>query len=115
MRRMAGVAGLITFLAIVVCAATAPMMTTPAPMKEYWQDKIAKPDQAWIEAYGYNDASILAFNVRRLYALCQAYQGAIQQLDAEVTKLEKRLNVKSVEDTNDVVAETVRSGDTPKE
>lgn len=71
----------------------------------YWQDKLARPDETWeqgcinvdpnnvgISKLFKNDAQ-LAFNIRRLYALCQTYQNAMQQLDAELVKVKDRLNV----------------------
>jgi hypothetical protein len=37
-----------------------------AARSKYWQDVLLKPNQAWIESYGHNPDSVMAYNVRKL-------------------------------------------------
>lgn len=67
--------GIATGAVIMICfAAQNP------PEKQYWQDGLIKPDQKWIEQYGYSDDSVLAYNVRRIYAFAQQQQSQIKEL-----------------------------------
>ena len=43
-----------------------------APRAKYWQDVILKPNQGWIESYGYGGESVLGYNVRSLLVVQQA-------------------------------------------
>ena len=54
---------------------------------KYWQDLIQKPDQEWIEAYGYNNESVLAFNVRRLLQVQNFIAQEMMTLKAQVKTL----------------------------
>jgi len=54
---------------------------------KYWQDIILKPEQAWIEAYGYNNESILAYNVRSLIMIAKQQEVVISALKKELDAL----------------------------
>lgn len=54
---------------------------------KYWQDIILKPEQAWIEAYGYNNESILAYNVRTLILIAKQQEEVITALKKELDNL----------------------------
>ena len=54
---------------------------------KYWQDIILKPEQAWIEAYGYNNESILAYNVRSLILIARQQEEVISALKKELDDL----------------------------
>jgi hypothetical protein len=62
------------------CVAIAQSMSDPNDTKKYWQDMLVKPEQGWINEYGYSDMSVTAYNVRRLYAICQNQQQQINTL-----------------------------------
>ncbi len=66
---------------------------------KYWQDIILKPEQAWIEAYGYNNESILAYNVRSLILIAKQQEEVISALKKELDALSEP---KEVEDPNEV-------------
>jgi len=66
---------------------------------KYWQDTILKPEQAWIEAYGYNNESVLAYNVRSLIRVAQQQEIVITALKKELDALSEP---KKVEDPNEV-------------
>jgi hypothetical protein len=61
------------------------------PEKLYWQDRLDKPEQKWIEQYGYNNDSILAYNILKLWQINQNYKRVIEQLDREILKLQQRV------------------------
>ncbi len=61
---------------------------------KYWQDTILKPEQAWIEAYGYNNESILAYNVRSLIRVAQQQEIVITALKKELDALSDPNEVK---------------------
>ncbi len=54
---------------------------------KYWQDVILKPEQAWIEAYGYNNESILAYNIRSLILIAKQHEEVILALKKELDAL----------------------------
>lgn len=54
---------------------------------KYWQDVILRPEQAWIEAYGYNNESILAYNVRSLILIAKQQEEVISALKKELDAL----------------------------
>ncbi len=54
---------------------------------KYWQDIILKPEQAWIEAYGYDNESILAYNVRSLILIAKQQEEVISALKKELDAL----------------------------
>ena len=56
-------------------------------VSKYWQDIILKPEQAWIEAYGYNNESILAYNVKSLIRIAQQQEKVITALKKELDAL----------------------------
>jgi hypothetical protein len=66
---------------------------------KYWQDIILKPEQAWIEAYGYNNESILAYNVKSLIRIAQQQEKVIAALKKELDALTEP---KEIEDPNEV-------------
>ena len=66
---------------------------------KYWQDIILKPEQAWIEAYGYNNESILAYNVRSLILIAKQQEEVITALKKELDALSEP---KEIEDPNEV-------------
>ncbi len=70
---------------------------------KYWQDIILKPEQAWIEAYGYNNESILAYNVRSLIMIAKQQEVVISALKKELDALTDFINenVSVVNDPND--------------
>ena len=92
MKRIASV-GAILLLVCGVYIVAQPMRTQPF----FWQDKIVRPDETWsrgcvvvdpnwvetssdiVKLYQ-NDAQ-LAYNIRRLYAVCQQLQARIIQLE----------------------------------
>jgi len=93
-------------IVLVVVLITCGVYLVAQPMRNepfYWQDKIARPDEAWNQGcIDVNNVTLqklskddnqIAFNIRRLYAVCQQYQSAIQQLDVELTKVKKRVEV----------------------
>jgi hypothetical protein len=82
---MKTIQGIVIGVVLCLCIAAA------APVKKYWQDQLLKPDQAWIEAYGYNGESILAYNARSLVLLANQNGPAIRQLSEQVVELDKRL------------------------
>lgn len=55
---------------------------------KYWQDTILKPEQAWIEAYGYNNESVLAYNVRSLIRIAQQQEIVITALKNELDSVD---------------------------
>lgn len=61
---------------------------------KYWQDVILKPEQAWIEAYGYNNESILAYNVKSLIRIAQQQEMVITMLKTELDALSDPNEVK---------------------
>jgi len=63
------------------------------PTTKYWQDVIRKPSQAWIELYGYNNESVLAFNVRSLLEVQEAMAGSIVALRADIEALKGPVDV----------------------
>ncbi len=63
-------------------------------VSKYWQDVIRKPNQTWITQYGYNNESVLAFNVRSLLEV----QNRMAQ---EVVALTAKVEALSVSDPND--------------
>lgn len=73
--------------AIVMCLVLI-FLIGAAPVLKYWQDLILKPEQAWIERYGYNNESLLAYNVVRIIRLVNAQGMEIQRLKERVVKLE---------------------------
>jgi len=64
--------------------------------KEYWQDFLFKPNQAWIEKYGFDNDSQLAYNIMYLRNMIQIQQRNIAALD-------KKLKAKT--ETIDMVAD----------
>ena len=66
---------------------------------KYWQDVILKPEQAWIEAYGYNNESILAYNVRSLILIARQQEAVITALKKELDALTEP---KEIIDPNEV-------------
>jgi hypothetical protein len=52
-----------------------------AMKNEYWQDLLLRPDQQWIEKYGYNPDDVLAFNVHQLLLIVNNQGLAIQELE----------------------------------
>lgn len=62
-------------------------------VKRYWQDVLRKPSQAWIELYGYNNESVLAFNVRSLLEVQESMARTILALQADVEALESPVDV----------------------
>ena len=85
---------------IVVALAACLCMGAAAPVSKYWQDLILKPEQAWIERYGYNNESVLAYNVARIIKLGNAQGMEIQRLKERVARLEADLKPKPVADPN---------------
>ena len=75
-----------------------------APVSKYWQDVILKPEQAWINLYGYNNESVLAYNTARIIQLSNNQGSEIARLKERVAKLEvelkKRGSVEKVVDPN---------------
>lgn len=63
------------------------------PASKYWQDVLRKPNQAWIERYGYNNESVLAFNVRSLLEVQETMARTIAALQADVEALESPVDV----------------------
>ena len=61
---------------------------------KYWQDVILKPEQAWIEAYGYRNESILAYNVRSLILIAKQQEQVITALKKELDALNDPNEVK---------------------
>ena len=61
---------------------------------KYWQDTILKPEHAWIEAYGYNNESILAYNVRSLILIAKQQERVITALKKELDALSNPNEVK---------------------
>ena len=66
---------------------------------KYWQDVILKPKQTWIETYGYNNESILAYNVRSLILIARQQEEVITALKKELDALS---DPKEIEDPNEV-------------
>lgn len=66
---------------------------------KYWQDIILKPEQAWIKAYGYNNESILAYNVKSLIRIAQQQEKVIKALKKEMDDLS---DPNEVENPNEV-------------
>lgn len=94
---------LITITACLLIAApiaAVMCMGAAAPVSKYWQDLILKPEQAWIERYGYNNESVLAYNVARIIKLGNAQGMEIQRLQERVAKLEADLKPNQVADPN---------------
>ena len=58
-----------------------------APVSKYWQDVIRKPNQTWIAQYGYNNESVLAFNVRSLLEVQNRMAQEVLALTARVEAL----------------------------
>ena len=63
-----------------------------APVSKYWQDVIRKPNQVWITAYGYNNESVLAFNVRSILEAQDAMARQIVALKATMEALQVDVN-----------------------
>ena len=59
-----------------------------APVSRYWQDVLRKPNQAWIEAYGHREDSILAYNVRTLLEIQNRMAQEVVALQAKVEALD---------------------------
>jgi hypothetical protein len=57
------------------------------PISKYWQDVIRKPNQTWIEQYGYDNESVLAFNVRSLLEVQNNMARELVELKAQVASL----------------------------
>ncbi len=55
-----------------------------APRTKYWQDVILKPNQGWIESYGYRGESVLAYNARSMLVAQQAQGQRIAALEKVV-------------------------------
>ena len=62
-------------------------------VSKYWQDVLRKPSQAWIELYGYNNESVLAFNVRSLLEVQEALAREVTALQADVKALKSPVDV----------------------
>lgn len=54
------------FVVFVVIAIIGTFTIAQPVVSKYWQDVLRKPNQTWINRYGYNAESVLAFNVRSL-------------------------------------------------
>lgn len=89
--------GIIVFGLLLLLIAGILAASDKAP--KYWQDIILKPEQAWIEAYGYNNESILAYNVKSLIRIAQQQERVIAALKKELNALS---DPKEVKDPNEV-------------
>ncbi len=87
-RLMTKAAMLIALLAILLLLSA--VCLAAQPVSKYWQDVLRKPNQTWIELYGYNNESVLAFNVRSLLEVQESMARTIVSLQADVEALEKR-------------------------
>ncbi len=56
-------------------------------VSKYWQDLLRKPNQTWITQYGYNNESVLAFNVRSLLEVQNRIAQEVVALQAKVEAL----------------------------
>jgi len=98
------VLGNCVMIAVLLCAGAA------SPQKKYWQDQLAKPDQAWIEAYGYQGESLLAFNVRQLITAVNRHDQGIRRMAQEMLAMDKELKALTG-DPNDTRPEVPQPGD----
>ncbi len=76
--------GLIPLLFVLLLMFLTVCLGSTSDAPKYWQDVILKPEQAWIEAYGYNNESILAYNVRSLIQIAQQQEKVIAALKKEM-------------------------------
>ena len=74
-------------IALMVCLC----LGASVPVSKYWQDLLLKPEQAWIERYGYNNESVLAYNTARIIRLSNNQGSEIARLKERVAKLEAEL------------------------
>ena len=82
----------LAIITVVIIAVVAGLcIGAAAPVSKYWQDVILKPEQAWIERYGYNNESVLAYNTARIIQLGNAQGMEIQRLKERVASLEASL------------------------
>lgn len=77
---------------LIVAVAACLCIGAAAPVSKYWQDLLLKPEQAWIERYGYNNESVLAYNTARIIKLSNNQGLEIQRLQERIDKLEAELN-----------------------
>lgn len=92
--------GIIIGILLCLCLGAASKKT-----QRYWQDTILKPEQAWIEAYGYNNESVLAYNIRSLIKVAQQQEIVLTALKKELDALtNKELDalIDFVSDPNEV-------------
>lgn len=66
----------------------------PEVQKKYWQDLLFKPNQAWIEKYGFDNDSQLAYNI--VYS-----RNMIQRQQRQIVALTKQIEAQT--ETTDVV------------
>ena len=70
-------------------------------VKRYWQDVLRKPNQTWIQQYGYDNESVLAFNVRSLLEVQNRIAQEVVALQAKVKALSDP-NEQPMDDPNEV-------------
>ena len=81
------------FVLFVVLATIGTFSIAQPTVSKYWQDVLRKPNQAWIERYGYRNESVLAFNVRSLLEVQESMARTMAALQAEVKALESPVDV----------------------
>lgn len=54
------------FVVFTIIAIIGTFTIAQPAVSKYWADVIRRPNQTWIQRYGYDNESVLAFNVRSL-------------------------------------------------
>ena len=80
-------------------------MGAAAPVSKYWQDLLLKPGQAWIENYGYNNESVLAYNVARIIQLDNTQGREIERLQERIKSIEENYAIKPEKVWESVIAD----------
>ncbi len=75
------------FVVFIVIAIIGTFTIAQPVVSKYWQDVIRKPNQTWIAQYGYNNESVLAFNVRSLLEIQNRMAQEVIALTAQVEAL----------------------------
>ncbi len=86
------------FVVFIVIAVIGTFTIAQPIVTKYWQDVILKPNQGWIASYGYNNESVLAYNVRSLLARQQVTMREVATLKAQVEALMTPVDVNEVGD-----------------
>ena len=98
MKKGTGIFGIVV---IVVALIAACSMALAQPVSKYWQDVLRKPNQTWIQQYGYDNESVLAFNVRSLLEVQNRIAQEVVALQSNVEALSDP-NEQPMDDPNEV-------------